>query len=66
MVSSDKRDGTIGAGNFQSHSDVPELLYSIANSLDTIQGLIHVGSSADHRLKHPELYRESDEIKAIK
>ncbi|SFF19550.1 hypothetical protein [Nitrosomonas sp. Nm166] len=66
LVSGDGWDGSVRSGNFQSHNDVPELLYSIANSLDTIQGLIHIGSSADHRLKYPELYRESDAIKAVK
>lgn len=54
------------AGNFSNNDDVPDLLFSIANSLDTIQGLIHIGSSADDRLKNPERYRKSDEIKAVK
>ena len=55
------------AGNFQIDSgDTPDLLFSIANSLSAIQGLIHVGSSADDRLKNPERYQKSNEIKAVK
>lgn len=54
------------AGNFRDNEDLPDLLFTIANSLDNIQGLIHVGNSADHRLKNPEHYRKLDEIKVVK
>ncbi|SEG15208.1 hypothetical protein [Nitrosomonas ureae] len=54
------------SGNFQSSNDVPDLLFAIANYIENIQGLIHVGSSADARLKHPERYRSSDDIKSVK
>ena len=53
------------AGNFQADTDLPDLLFTIAHSLDNIQGLLHVGSSADHRLKNPELYLKSNSIKAV-
>ena len=66
LVSGDGQDGSVRSGNFQSHNDVPELLYSIACSLDAIQGLIHIGNSAELRLRYPELYQESDAIKAVK
>lgn len=56
----------IKAGNFQSAHDTSDLLFTIANQIENIQGLVHVGKSADHRLKNPELYRESDVIKAVK
>ncbi len=43
-------------GNFQSADDVGVLLFFIAKNLDTIKGLIHVGSSAQDRLINPKLY----------
>ena len=55
----------IKAGNFQTGHDAPDLLFTIANQIENIQGLVHVGSSANHRLKNPELYRESHVIKAV-
>jgi hypothetical protein len=61
LVASDEQDGT-----FQSRHDVPGLLFSIANSLDTIQGLIHIGSAANHRLRKPECYRELNSIITVK
>ena len=54
------------AGNLRDNEDLPDLLFSIANSIGTIQGLIHIGNSANDRLKNPERYRKSDEIKAVK
>ena len=57
LVASDtKENNAYPAGNFQSNSDVPTLLFSLANSIDSIQGMIHVGTSADDRLRNPELY----------
>jgi len=53
------------AGNFRDNDDAADLLFSIANTLDTIQGLIHIGSSADHRLKNPDSYLKSNSIKAV-
>lgn len=54
------------AGNFRDNYAASELLFSIAYSLDTIQGLVHIGSSADDRLKYPERYEKSDTTKAVK
>ena len=62
MVMHDANLKGVAAGNFQSGHDVPDLLLTIANQLENIQGLVHIGSSADARLKNPECHLKSDQI----
>ncbi|PSJ18334.1 hypothetical protein [Nitrosomonas supralitoralis] len=54
------------AGNFKSSEDIPDLLFKIDNSLNQIRCLYNVGKNADEQLKHPELYRDSKDIKSVK
>lgn len=43
--------------------DMPGLLWAISNQLDAIRGLLHVGTSAEYRLRHPELFEKKDSMK---
>ncbi|MFA7240617.1 MAG: hypothetical protein WC091_10925 [Sulfuricellaceae bacterium] len=47
----------VASGSFQSHDSLLALLYTIANAIDNVWGLSHVGEEASHRLCRPELYR---------
>ena len=38
----------------------PQLLWSIADAVDCIRGMVYVGGCASDRLVHPELYRSLD------
>ncbi len=60
--SEDKTNRSLCAENFQSHHDIPMLLFFIARSLDNIQGLIEVGDSAKDRLAFPERYRKVESL----
>ncbi len=40
--------------------DMPDLLWSTMHQLDAIRGLLHVGSSAAYRLRHPELFEKKE------
>lgn len=44
------RDGSKSV-NFLSNDNVTDLMFMITNHLDTIQGLIYIGSSADYLLR---------------
>lgn len=55
LVANDQEAG--GAGNFQSPHDLPELLHGIAHSLDTIGGLMAIGSRAREALADPEAHK---------
>lgn len=57
LIEQDGSTGSVGAGNFQSARDVPQLLFSISNDLDNINALMLVGDSASYRLRKPELSR---------
>jgi hypothetical protein len=48
------------AGSFRSQSSISTLLFSISHQVDTISGMIYIGSCAEHRLRHPELYSIMD------
>lgn len=48
------------AGNFRHQSSVSTLLFSISHQIDTINGMLYMGSSAGHRLRDPELYQRID------
>ena len=39
---------------------MPDLLWSTMHQLDAIRGLLHVGSSAAYRLRHPELFDKKE------
>lgn len=59
LVANDGSLQNIGdkSGNFQSADSVSSLLFSIENQLDSVQGLMNIGSSASNRLRNPDLYR---------
>jgi|GEM_PF-3173023 len=57
LISSD--DNT---GNFQSKSDVSELLFNVSNQLDAIKGMIHIGNQSAGRLRYPDLYERIDAL----
>jgi hypothetical protein len=48
---------SMATGCFQRPDSVSELLFSLSFSLDTITGLLHIGDSAQGRLKRPDLYK---------
>lgn len=55
LIEQDGSTGSVGAGNFQSARDVPQLLFLISSDLDNINALLQVGDSASYRLrKHEE------------
>ena len=39
-------------------NDMPDLLWSTMDQLDAIRGLLHIGTSASCRLRHPELFEK--------
>ena len=45
----------IDADNFSGAESASTLLFNIAHQLDTIQGMIHIGSQAAYRLNNPDL-----------
>lgn len=47
------------AGDFQSSSDVPDLLFHLADVVGTARALLRVGRDAGSYLKHPETYRRA-------
>jgi len=51
-------------GYFQNSHDVFMLMWNLSEQLDTIAGMIHIGTSAADRLQHPDWYKKSDLIKA--
>lgn len=57
LVSADGNDGGLKAGNFQDAHDVSSLLFGISHTISGIRGLLHVGTSAQFRLKRPDLYK---------
>ena len=40
--------------------DMPDLISSATHQLDAIRGLLHVGSSAAYRLRHPEKFEKKE------
>lgn len=63
LVANEPEDGG-GAGNFQGQHDLPELLFGIAHSLDTIGGLMALGSRARDALACPEGPAEGHRLQA--
>lgn len=63
LVANEPKDGG-GAGNFQSPHDLPELLFGIGHSLDTIGGLMQIGSGARDALACPEGPAEGHRLQA--
>lgn len=59
LVSADEdRDtGRPNAGNFRSADDVSKLLFFIAQSVDSLHGLMTIGEEASFRRNHPHLFR---------
>lgn len=53
LIASDDQSGAL-----QDQRDLPTLLYSISAQLDTISGMIEIGSAANDRLRLPEYYRQ--------
>ena len=51
-------------GSFQDQGAVSELLFNLSHQIDTINGMIQIGSSAEHRLRHPERYKVVEKQKA--
>ena len=51
LVSADGDSEGRRAGNFQHHSDVPDLLLTIASHLDLIAGLTEIASAAEFRAR---------------
>jgi hypothetical protein len=45
------------AGNFKHKSGVSNLLFNISHQIDTIKGMIHIGSNAEYRLRNPDAYK---------
>ncbi|ADL56029.1 hypothetical protein [Gallionella capsiferriformans] len=52
LVASDTQSGA-----FQDKHNLPQLLFSLSAQLDTITGMIEIGSAANDRLRMPELYQ---------
>lgn len=42
--------GHLHAGNLQNHGDVANLLYSVANQVNLLTGMVEIGSEATHLL----------------
>lgn len=61
LIGSDVTEkGHLCAGNFQSHHDVPNLLFSLSESINSALALFEVSNAAQCRLAHPELYKFKD------
>ncbi len=45
------------SGAFQDNHNLPPLLFSLSAQLDTITGMIEIGSAANDRLRMPEMYQ---------
>ena len=52
------------AGNFQSQSDTPNLLFAISESIDAAKAMYDVSNAAYHRLLNPELYRRLSAVQS--
>lgn len=52
LISSDTQSGAL-----QDKDGMPTMLFSISAQLDTISGMIEIGSAANERLRFPEVYR---------
>jgi hypothetical protein len=52
LVASDTQSGA-----FQDKHNLPQLLFSLSAQLDTITGMIEIGSAANDRLRMPEMYQ---------
>lgn len=47
-------------GSFQNSRPLSDLLFNLSHQIDTINGMIHIGSRAEDRLRRPELYKKLD------
>ena len=52
LIASDTQSGAL-----QDADGTSAMLYSIAEQLDTISGMIEIGRAADNRLHQPEIYQ---------
>lgn len=52
LIASDTQSGAL-----QDERGIPTMLFSISAQLDTISGMIEIGSAANDRLRTPELYQ---------
>lgn len=61
LIGSDSQsEGHLASGSFQSHHDVPNLLFSLSESINSALALFEVSSAAQERLSHPDLYKVKD------
>ncbi|MEI7457465.1 MAG: hypothetical protein WCK93_12155 [Nitrosomonadales bacterium] len=57
LIASDTQSGAL-----QDRDGTSSMLYAISAQLDTITGMMEIGSAANDRLRMPELYRRRKEI----